>query len=74
MMDRIAKMLSEEEHDFFMRHKHYPVGREIEDVVDNVYPQAKRECGVLSYSIIYEYYSKMRTETEQSNRTRKLTH
>ena len=52
----INQMLSSETATFYTLHHHYPVGRQHEDVVDNVYPRLQSEGVSLSYGELYDHY------------------
>ena len=52
----IDRMLSSETRSYYDIHHHYPIGRQCEDVVDNVYPRLQSEGIFLSYGELYDHY------------------
>ena len=63
MIPRITQWLLEEEQAFIARHDRAPIGREIEDVVDNVYPMLSREGIQLSYGSVYDHYRELHNKS-----------
>lgn len=59
---RIDQMLSSETTAFYDLHHHYPIGRQCEDVVDNIYSNLQSEGISLSYGKLYDRYLAMKDD------------
>ena len=58
--EQIAKWLREETNDYYTRHQRYPIGREAEDVVDNVKRYA-RNGSIITFHDSLKSIDKLKT-------------
>ena len=57
--ERIRRILKEETDDFILLRHHFPVGREIEDVVDNALTRIRRFDKSIPYARIDDLYTEI---------------
>ncbi len=59
--ERITQWMKEETEAYYRLHQRYPVGRQSEDVVDNVYASIERAGIWIPYGEVYQHYISIKT-------------
>lgn len=59
--EQIPQWMKEETEAFYRLHQRYPVGRQSEDVVDNVYASIERAGIWIPYGEVYQHYISIKT-------------
>ena len=59
--EQITQWLKEETEAYYKLHQRYPVGRQSEDVVDNVYASIERAGIWIPYGEVYQHYISIKT-------------
>lgn len=59
--EQIPQWMKEETEVFYRLHQRYPVGRQSEDVVDNVYASIERAGIWIPYGEVYQHYISIKT-------------
>lgn len=65
MIMLIDQWLEKETSAYLDLHHHYPMGRQYEDVIDNVYPKLQSAGINISYGELYDHYLATKNETNR---------